>query len=233
MLRFAYCGRQAGARAARGHAALVFRRGTARLTLNSTAQWRLHRKSGLTSLGRATATPRSRSRRSSRTTSSTCSSKPMTRRPSKSASATTLRALACFRTALRIATGGTLLVNYDPYTSSLLRMSSDLGLAQYGGGTDYSHVAAGAVAREVPVELRTLDSLELLADGTVPPPNVMLLDTQGSELQIMHGGHAMISEHTVAIQTEAEFTPGLRRPAAVRRPLRVAGRSRFFLRRLS
>jgi FkbM family methyltransferase len=100
---------------------------------------------------------------------------------------------------------GTLLVNYDPYTSSLLPISPDLELSQLAYGVEYPHAVAGAPQRKVPVELRTLDSLDLLADGSVAPPNVLLIDTQGTELAIMRGGRELISEHTVAIITEAEF----------------------------
>jgi FkbM family methyltransferase len=100
---------------------------------------------------------------------------------------------------------GTLLLNYDPYTSSLLPIASTIELAQSSQGCDYPHAIAGACVREVPVELRTLDSLDLLAGEAVAPPNVMLIDTQGSELAIMRGGRRLIADHTIAIIVEAEF----------------------------
>jgi FkbM family methyltransferase len=100
---------------------------------------------------------------------------------------------------------GTLFVNLDPYTTSLLPMAAPLDIGQVWEGADYPCSVAGHCEREVPVELRTLDSLHLLDDGSVAPPNMLLLDTQGSELQIMRGGAELIRDHTVAIETEAEF----------------------------
>jgi FkbM family methyltransferase len=100
---------------------------------------------------------------------------------------------------------GTLFVNLDPYTTSLLPVAAPLDIGQMWDGTDYPVNVAGRCVREVPVELRTLDSLHLLDDGSVAPPNMLLLDTQGSELQIMRGGAEVIRNHTVAIETEAEL----------------------------
>jgi len=100
---------------------------------------------------------------------------------------------------------GTLHVNYDPYTSSLLKPSANEGFEFTIEGTmDYVHREVLAPAREVSVEMRAIDGL--VGEG-LPPPTVLFLDTQGTELDILRGGRRAIEEHAVAIVTEAEFLP--------------------------
>jgi FkbM family methyltransferase len=100
---------------------------------------------------------------------------------------------------------GTFYINYDPFTSSLLKRTTEFDFTQWYVGRDYPHSEVMRTVREVPVELRTLDSLHLLDDPAVAPPSIIVLDTQGTELAIMRGGRDLISEHTMAIVTEAEF----------------------------
>ena len=100
---------------------------------------------------------------------------------------------------------GTFYINYDPFTSSLLKRTKEFEFTQWYVGRDYPHTETMRTVREVPVELRTLDSLHLLDDPAVAPPSIIVLDTQGTELAIMRGGRDLISEHTMAIVTEAEF----------------------------
>jgi FkbM family methyltransferase len=100
---------------------------------------------------------------------------------------------------------GTFYINYDPFTSSLLKRSTEFEFTQWYVGRDYPHTETMRTVREVPVELRTLDSVKLLDDPAVAPPSIIVLDTQGTELAIMRGGRDLISEHTMAIVTEAEF----------------------------
>jgi FkbM family methyltransferase len=102
---------------------------------------------------------------------------------------------------------GTLHLTYDPYMSSLLKIDTEFDLRQWSNGQDYGLTEAGRSVREVPVALRTLDSLQLLDDPELPPPAVIVLDTQGTELAILRGGRELIAEHTMAIVTEAEFLP--------------------------
>ncbi len=100
---------------------------------------------------------------------------------------------------------GTFYLNYDPFTSSLLNISTEFSLTQWHAAREYPHDDTMRTMRQVPVELRTIDSLNLLDDPDVAPPTCMVLDTQGTELAIMQGGRKLISEHTMAIVTEAEF----------------------------
>jgi len=100
----------------------------------------------------------------------------------------------------------TLHLNYDPFTSSLLPRNEDFDFTSWSR-RDYPHAEALRTIRDVPVQLRRLDGLDLLADPAVAPPTAMFLDTQGSELAVLEGGRALIGEHTVVIVTEAEFAP--------------------------
>lgn len=98
-------------------------------------------------------------------------------------------------------------LNYDPFTSSLLQRSRDFDWNHWYLNNDYPHAESVRTMRQIPVELRTLDSLNLLADPAVAPPTTIFLDTQGSELDILKGARELLREHTVAIVTEAEFVP--------------------------
>jgi FkbM family methyltransferase len=102
---------------------------------------------------------------------------------------------------------GTFYLNYDPFTSSLLEEDPELQLASWGEGRDYPFGETFRNVRVVPVETRTMDSLDVLADPAVAPPTVIALDTQGTELAILRGARELIGEHTMGIVTEAEFVP--------------------------
>src|SRR5580658_4536158 len=100
---------------------------------------------------------------------------------------------------------GTFYHNYDPYTSSLIKIASDFDYTTWYARHDYRIAESARTVREAQVELRTIDSLNLLDDPEVAPPTIVTLDTQGSELAILRGGAKLITEHTMAIVTEAEF----------------------------
>jgi FkbM family methyltransferase len=102
---------------------------------------------------------------------------------------------------------GTFYLNYDPFTSSLLKRNTEFDFTQWYVNREYPHSDTFRTMREVPVELKTIDSLRLLDDPAVAPPTVIVLDTQGTELAIIRGGRELITEHTAAIVTEAEFAP--------------------------
>ncbi|MBV8261248.1 MAG: FkbM family methyltransferase [Paraburkholderia sp.] len=100
---------------------------------------------------------------------------------------------------------GVLHLNYDPYTSSLLKPSAQ-GDFEFtaAGPTDYLHRETLAPVRDVPVSVRTIDSL--VAEG-LAPPTFLFMDTQGTEFEIVRGGRRSIEEHTVGLVTEVEFVP--------------------------
>jgi FkbM family methyltransferase len=69
-------------------------------------------------------------------------------------------------------------------------------------GNDFS------VAETREVEIRAFESL--LQKGKIPdglPPDVLSLDTQGSELAILRGAERSFSDHCLALATEIEFHP--------------------------
>ena len=100
---------------------------------------------------------------------------------------------------------GTFYLNYDPFTSSLLKPSTEFDLTQWYVNREYPHADVMRNVRQVPVELRAMDSLNLLDDPAVAAPSIIVLDTQGTELSILRGGRELVTEHTMAIVTEAEF----------------------------
>lgn len=80
------------------------------------------------------------------------------------------------------------------------------------GEASWSHLASTGrhadVRDELEVEVVAID--ELVGAGEIPPPDVVKLDTEGAELQVLHGMRATIAEHRPAIvcelhDTNAEF----------------------------
>ncbi|HTX03629.1 MAG TPA: FkbM family methyltransferase [Candidatus Acidoferrales bacterium] len=96
---------------------------------------------------------------------------------------------------------GTFYVNYDPYTSSLLKPAHDFEFT-IADTTDYLFREVFSPVRELQMNVCTID--RLVREG-LPSPTVLFLDTQGTELEIIRGGKSAVDEHTVAILTEAEF----------------------------
>ena len=117
---------------------------------------------------------------------------------------------------------GKLLICENPYFSSTLEPNPDYGrfyceVHQDGlidgievKGECYDLVYGGGmrVVRIADVVVRTLD--DVLDGGDVPEnlyPDVLSLDTQGSELAILNGGERVFREHCLALATEIEFHP--------------------------
>jgi FkbM family methyltransferase len=99
-------------------------------------------------------------------------------------------------------------LNYDPFTSSLLEPNPDYaGYYQFADGADYP--LGEALRRKERRRLRTvtLDSAYHAVDAPVPPPDVLTLDTQGSELEILRGGRKTLAAHVLAVVMEVEFAP--------------------------
>ena len=64
------------------------------------------------------------------------------------------------------------------------------------------------VEREVALELHALD--DLMRDGTVPgelAPDIVSIDTQGTEIDVLEGAVATIDAHALAIVSEIDFLP--------------------------
>jgi FkbM family methyltransferase len=76
------------------------------------------------------------------------------------------------------------------------------------GEASWSHLESTGrhadVRDEIDVTVVSLDSL--VAAGTIPPPDVMKIDTEGAELQAIEGARATIAEHRPAIVCELHDT---------------------------
>jgi FkbM family methyltransferase len=72
----------------------------------------------------------------------------------------------------------------------------------------WSHLAStgrhAQTREEIDVDLVTLD--ELVAAGTIPPPDVLKIDTEGAELQVIRGLRRTIAEHGPRIVCELHDT---------------------------
>jgi FkbM family methyltransferase len=94
-------------------------------------------------------------------------------------------------------------INKWPLSSSLLPVSP---LAANEDPT-YSHVYEwgenAALDRIIRVDTISID--ELVAQGTVPPPDVISIDAQGAELRILRGAIKTLADHVSCVITEVEF----------------------------
>jgi FkbM family methyltransferase len=76
------------------------------------------------------------------------------------------------------------------------------------GEASWSHLESTGrhadVRDEIDVAVVSLDSL--VGAGTIPPPDVMKIDTEGAELQAIEGARATIAEHRPAIVCELHDT---------------------------
>ena len=76
------------------------------------------------------------------------------------------------------------------------------------GEASWSHLESTGrhadVRDEIDVDVVALDSL--VAAGTIPPPDVLKIDTEGAELQAIEGARATIARHRPAIVCELHDT---------------------------
>lgn len=100
---------------------------------------------------------------------------------------------------------GTLHICFDPFTSSPRAPAPDPEMYIFGDGVDYIFEGAMRPVERRPIQIRTLDGLDELRDGKVPPPDLLVLDTQGTELEILRGAHGTLASTTIALYVEVEF----------------------------
>lgn len=99
-------------------------------------------------------------------------------------------------------------INYDPYTSSMLPPNPGFaGWYQNTGAYDYILGEATRPVEERRVQTVTLDEVFAGPGGSRPTPDVLSIDTQGSELEILQGGTATLRDSVVAVVCEVEFVP--------------------------
>ena len=101
---------------------------------------------------------------------------------------------------------GTLHICYDPFTSSLREPApSDPELHIFADGVDYVFEGALQPVERRPIHIRALDGLDEIRDGKVPPPDLLVLDTQGTELEILRGARNTLATTSIALYVEVEF----------------------------
>lgn len=99
-------------------------------------------------------------------------------------------------------------INYDPYTSSMLAANPDFaGWYLNNGAYDYILGEATRPMEKRRVQTVTLDDVFAGPGGSRPTPDVLSIDTQGSELEILQGGTATLRDSVVAVVCEVEFVP--------------------------
>jgi FkbM family methyltransferase len=63
------------------------------------------------------------------------------------------------------------------------------------------------VVRTVEVETDSLDTIVKSGQYDLPPPDVLTLDTEGTEFEILEGAGALLQEHIVCVVAEVAFLP--------------------------
>ncbi len=108
----------------------------------------------------------------------------------------------------RPGTKQTFQINYCPYTSSIRKL--DPGVAGYYlevNGADYVIGEVTSPLRTIEIEARGLDELMQTAGEALPAPDLLSLDTEGSEDDILAGAPELLDDQIVAVTAEIRFNP--------------------------
>ena len=97
----------------------------------------------------------------------------------------------------------------DRYRSSILPLIPDFAQRyafdpQFGWDTDPESTE---VVEQHTFETITLDQVVAREAATMPPPDYLSLDTQGTELEILVGGSETLNRHALAVVAEIGFAP--------------------------
>ena len=100
----------------------------------------------------------------------------------------------------------TLYLNYDPNTSSFLKVNQKYSEYYYSSAGKYDYVVGDSysVVKKCSVNVKPLD--ELCNEYNVSYPDVLSMDTQGTELEILKGAIKSL-KNSVAVLTEVSFLP--------------------------
>ncbi len=104
-------------------------------------------------------------------------------------------------------------LDYDPFMSSLFEL--DPAFADYTlflvdplkGAMDYRFGDSGQVVETRELEVVTLDTLYGTGEGPAPAPDVLSMDTQGSEYEILCGALKTLDRSVLALRLEVAFRP--------------------------
>jgi FkbM family methyltransferase len=97
-------------------------------------------------------------------------------------------------------------VNYDPFTSSAFELNPYFrDYCATMSGVDYLLGEAVVPVREISVVSHSLDRLCMAEGAPLEPPDILTLDTQGSEFDILQGATDLLDRHVVAIVAEVQF----------------------------
>lgn len=97
-------------------------------------------------------------------------------------------------------------INYDPYSSSLLKLNPDYAKWYFYFRRDNYDYVAGETLKTVErrsISTVTLDRIIKLKKA--PPPDILSLDTQGTEFEILKGAANTININVLAVLCETEF----------------------------
>ena len=99
-------------------------------------------------------------------------------------------------------------INKDPFTSSNIPTNDEFKDYYYFSHSHDYVWGEGSECLEVrDLEVITLDTL-MSKDGTnIPKPDLLTLDTQGSEYEILQGAEDLLSSNVLAVRCEIEFFP--------------------------
>jgi FkbM family methyltransferase len=99
-------------------------------------------------------------------------------------------------------------VNYCPFTSSSRRFNPALAAySTFFDGYDYVAGDVHEVIETRRLRSTSLDRLTLGAGAQLDRPDLISLDTQGSEDAILRGARGVLERHVVAVLTEVAFRP--------------------------
>lgn len=99
-------------------------------------------------------------------------------------------------------------INYDPFTSSLRDLDEKYGsFYMFAVDHDYPLSETLRTVEKRSVDLVSLDYLLESKTITVPPPDFLSIDTQGSEFEILQGAKTTLRSGTLALVLEVSFHP--------------------------
>lgn len=103
---------------------------------------------------------------------------------------------------------GTLHINYDTTSSSLYPINPEYA-PYYFFSYNHDFVAADSLRtmEQREVSIASLDSLQEISSGRVPPPDFLSMDVQGAEYAVLQGGARLLRENVLGLVIETGLQP--------------------------